>query len=166
MSDAGREALEHLKIGWWEQATRTPSRCPRHPFPVCRLRSHTGCGERGPAAGATYKGGKRCLSRRTAAAWIRRSLRLVAMRQKCAGGSRFGCHRWAECGTPTPEGYRRLCGEHYAELRTAPELAGVLDLPTVARTEGRKGRSTPASAEPGTLLLASCPHHRLEEAAL
>src|SRR4051812_19687259 len=24
-----------------------------------------------------------------------------------------GCARWATCGTPTPDGYRRLCGEHY-----------------------------------------------------
>ena len=26
-----------------------------------------------------------------------------------------GCNRQATCGTPTPEGYRRLCGEHYTE---------------------------------------------------
>ena len=28
---------------------------------------------------------------------------------------RPGCMRQATCGTPTPEGYKRLCGEHYAE---------------------------------------------------
>lgn len=23
------------------------------------------------------------------------------------------CSAWASCGTPTPDGYKRLCGEHY-----------------------------------------------------
>lgn len=26
-----------------------------------------------------------------------------------------GCNEWATCGTPTPDGYRRLCGTHYRE---------------------------------------------------
>lgn len=27
-----------------------------------------------------------------------------------------GCSEWATCGTPTPDGYRRLCGTHYREV--------------------------------------------------
>lgn len=27
-----------------------------------------------------------------------------------------GCTAWATCGTPTPDGYRRLCGAHYREV--------------------------------------------------
>jgi hypothetical protein len=30
-----------------------------------------------------------------------------------------GCERWATGGTPTADGYKRLCGEHYAALRAA-----------------------------------------------
>jgi hypothetical protein len=26
-----------------------------------------------------------------------------------------GCNRWASCGTPTADGYKRLCGAHYTE---------------------------------------------------
>ena len=26
-----------------------------------------------------------------------------------------GCHREATCGTPTPDGYQRLCGDHFRE---------------------------------------------------
>ena len=28
-----------------------------------------------------------------------------------------GCVAWATCGTPTPDGYKRLCGKHYMEFR-------------------------------------------------
>ena len=27
-----------------------------------------------------------------------------------------GCHEHANCGTPTKDGYKRLCGKHFAEL--------------------------------------------------
>jgi len=27
-----------------------------------------------------------------------------------------GCHKWASCGAPTRNGYRWLCGDHYAAL--------------------------------------------------
>ncbi len=27
-----------------------------------------------------------------------------------------GCKKQATCGTPTPEGYRRVCGDHWREL--------------------------------------------------
>lgn len=27
-----------------------------------------------------------------------------------------GCHDEATCGTPTPDGYKRLCGEHYRAI--------------------------------------------------
>ena len=27
-----------------------------------------------------------------------------------------GCHEHATCGTPTKDGYKRLCGKHFAEL--------------------------------------------------
>jgi hypothetical protein len=27
-----------------------------------------------------------------------------------------GCRHWASCGTPTSDGYKRLCGEHYQAL--------------------------------------------------
>lgn len=30
------------------------------------------------------------------------------------------CAEWATCGTSTTDGYRRLCGAHYRELRTTP----------------------------------------------
>ena len=33
-----------------------------------------------------------------------------------------GCKAWDTCGTPTPDGYRRLCGEHYRQLTAS--LAG------------------------------------------
>ena len=28
-----------------------------------------------------------------------------------------GCKAWDTCGTPTPDGYKRLCGKHYRELQ-------------------------------------------------
>ena len=30
---------------------------------------------------------------------------------------RDGCHKEATCGTPTPDGYKRLCGNHYTEAQ-------------------------------------------------
>ena len=27
-----------------------------------------------------------------------------------------GCHEHANCGTPTKDGYKRVCGKHFAEL--------------------------------------------------
>ena len=27
-----------------------------------------------------------------------------------------GCKAWASCGTPTADGYKQLCGDHYREL--------------------------------------------------
>lgn len=27
-----------------------------------------------------------------------------------------GCHKFATCGTPTADGYKRLCGQHYREI--------------------------------------------------
>lgn len=35
-----------------------------------------------------------------------------------------GCNAWDTCGTPTPDGYKRLCGEHYRQVkaRLAPSL--------------------------------------------
>ena len=27
-----------------------------------------------------------------------------------------GCHKHANCGTPTKDGYKRVCGKHFAEL--------------------------------------------------
>lgn len=32
-----------------------------------------------------------------------------------------GCKAWDTCGTPTPDGYKRLCGDHYRALRTEPQ---------------------------------------------
>jgi len=34
------------------------------------------------------------------------------------GGCEYpgGCKKWATCGTPTPDGYKRLCEEHYSEV--------------------------------------------------
>jgi hypothetical protein len=29
------------------------------------------------------------------------------------------CYQWATCGTPTPDGYKRLCYSHYAEVQPA-----------------------------------------------
>lgn len=29
-----------------------------------------------------------------------------------------GCLTWATCGAPTPDGYKRLCCEHYLQLRS------------------------------------------------
>lgn len=29
-----------------------------------------------------------------------------------------GCPEWATCGTPTPDGYKRLCSTHYAEVKS------------------------------------------------
>lgn len=28
-----------------------------------------------------------------------------------------GCVEWATCGTPTPDGYKRLCSKHFDEVR-------------------------------------------------
>ena len=33
---------------------------------------------------------------------------------------RDGCHEEATCGTPTPDGYKRLCGEHYGAALKGP----------------------------------------------
>lgn len=30
-----------------------------------------------------------------------------------------GCPEWATCGTPTPDGYKRLCGAHFREVNAA-----------------------------------------------
>ena len=34
----------------------------------------------------------------------------------------LGCNKESTCGVPTPDGYRRVCGEHYRTL--APALKG------------------------------------------
>ena len=34
-----------------------------------------------------------------------------------------GCGAWATCGTPTPNGYKRLCGKHYAEMTIPDRVA-------------------------------------------
>jgi hypothetical protein len=44
-----------------------------------------------------------------------------------------GCHEWATCGTPTKDGYKRLCSRHYeAELanREAEKNAKEMDRET------------------------------------
>jgi hypothetical protein len=28
-----------------------------------------------------------------------------------------GCHEFAHCGCPTKNGYKRLCGKHFAEAK-------------------------------------------------
>jgi hypothetical protein len=33
------------------------------------------------------------------------------------------CREFASCGTPTPDGYKRLCGKHYQEVNDA-RMAG------------------------------------------
>lgn len=41
-----------------------------------------------------------------------------------------GCHQEATCGTPTPDGYKRLCSEHFGEQQAAMNDAkcfGVFD---------------------------------------
>ena len=39
-----------------------------------------------------------------------------------------GCHEYATCGTPTKDGYKRLCGKHFAELaREEAEAALALE---------------------------------------
>lgn len=30
---------------------------------------------------------------------------------------RPGCNAWASCGTPTDDGYKRLCSNHYQEIK-------------------------------------------------
>lgn len=32
-----------------------------------------------------------------------------------------GCHEYASCGTPTPDGYMRVCGKHYADIQARKE---------------------------------------------
>lgn len=32
-----------------------------------------------------------------------------------------GCHEYASCGTPTPDGYKRVCGKHYADIQARKE---------------------------------------------
>lgn len=32
-----------------------------------------------------------------------------------------GCYEYASCGTPTPDGYKRLCGRHYACVQARKE---------------------------------------------
>ena len=34
-----------------------------------------------------------------------------------------GCHEHATCGTPTKDGYKRVCGKHFAELDREAEAA-------------------------------------------
>lgn len=43
------------------------------------------------------------------------------------GGCQYpGCQAWDTCGAPTPEGYKRLCSDHYRQLLppilTSPDL--------------------------------------------
>ena len=38
-----------------------------------------------------------------------------------------GCHKHATCGTPTKDGYKRVCGKHFAEL-TREEAEAALAL--------------------------------------
>lgn len=35
---------------------------------------------------------------------------------------RLGCSEWATCGTPTDDGYKRLCSTHYRETWATPEV--------------------------------------------
>ena len=35
-----------------------------------------------------------------------------------------GCHEHANCGTPTKDGYKRLCGKHFAEFAREEALKG------------------------------------------
>ena len=37
-----------------------------------------------------------------------------------------GCHEHATCGTPTKDGYKRVCGKHFAELAREEEAEAVL----------------------------------------
>lgn len=37
-----------------------------------------------------------------------------------------GCHEHANCGTPTKDGYKRVCGKHFAEL-TREEAEAALE---------------------------------------
>ena len=30
------------------------------------------------------------------------------------------CRKWASCGTPTPDGYKRLCYDHYSKVANPP----------------------------------------------
>ena len=32
-----------------------------------------------------------------------------------------GCHEYATCGTPTQDGYKRVCGKHYAYIKAREE---------------------------------------------
>ena len=32
-----------------------------------------------------------------------------------------GCHEYATCGTPTQDGYKRVCGKHYEHIRASEE---------------------------------------------
>ena len=32
-----------------------------------------------------------------------------------------GCHEYATCGTPTPDGYKRVCGKHYLGIKAREE---------------------------------------------
>ena len=36
-----------------------------------------------------------------------------------------GCNSVATCGTPTADGYRRLCGRHFLQFRTSIEDSGI-----------------------------------------
>ena len=36
-----------------------------------------------------------------------------------------GCHEYANCGTPTPDGYKRVCGKHYAVIEARKEAEAV-----------------------------------------
>ena len=37
-----------------------------------------------------------------------------------------GCHKHATCGTPTKDGYKRVCGKHFAELARGEEAEAAL----------------------------------------
>ena len=32
-----------------------------------------------------------------------------------------GCHEYATCGTPTKDGYKRVCGKHFREIQEFEE---------------------------------------------
>lgn len=32
-----------------------------------------------------------------------------------------GCHEYADCGTPTPDGYKRVCGKHFRVIQIRKE---------------------------------------------
>ncbi len=38
-----------------------------------------------------------------------------------------GCHEYATCGTPTRDGYKRVCGEHYVVIKAREEALEILE---------------------------------------